>query len=341
MKTLNLNKLSLLIGLFLVSAFFTTSANALCVVNGAGAIVFDGAAKNPQDANEFYPVKGDTTLYDINGNVDYTANTPTPDCGITPDTYKLNLYKMGICKANPDLNDLTSCQMFFESAAGIELDIQAGVSTTLDIPEFTIDPGTYQYLYVLLSNKLGMKWSGRFNVAVDGSSGDGNGGTYCWTSNAGLYPNAPQNNSSDDAVTTVHGTSLATNVQNMDCGTSEGTVVFANEALLRFSQGYCSADLGANGDKYTFEKMGVGAARGTPTASLLTSADVFATTCQTAAKIGWTTALDTSYNVTEDSTFALSVKATDANSLNFSTGDNNDIDKIQSGAPKIFLNVTD
>ena len=341
MKTLNLNKLTILLGLFLVSAFFTTSANALCVVNGAGAIVFDGAAKNPQDANEFYPVKGDTTLYDINGNVDYTANTPTPDCGITPDTYKLNLYKMGICKANPDLNDLTSCQMFFESAAGIELDIQAGVSTTLDIPEFTIDPGTYQYLYVLLSNKLGMKWSGRFNVAVDGSSGDGNGGTYCWTSNAGLYPTAFQN-SDNDAVATVHGTSFEGGVKNMDCGTSEGTVVFANEVIVRFSEAYCSAALGENGDKMSFEKEGTGSARGTPTVNLLTTADVFATTCQTSAKIAWITDLDTSYTVTEDSTFAMSVKATDANSIQFSDGSSdNDIIKIMSGAPKIFLSVTD
>ena len=122
------------------------------MVNGAGAIVIaaDGSG------NSTAPVKGDTTLYDTEGNVDYTANTATTDCGITPDTYKLNLYKMGLCTADPDLNDLTSCQMFFESAAGIELDIQKGVSATLPIPEFYIEPGTYPYLYVQLSSKLGM-----------------------------------------------------------------------------------------------------------------------------------------------------------------------------------------
>ena len=76
--------------------------------------------------------------------------------------------------------------MFFESAAGIELDIQAGVSATLPIPEFYIEPGTYPFLYVQLSSKLGMQWSGRMSNDVDGSSGDGNGGTYCWTSNAGM-----------------------------------------------------------------------------------------------------------------------------------------------------------
>ena len=39
MKTLNLNKLTILLGLFLVSAFFTTGANALCTVNADGEII--------------------------------------------------------------------------------------------------------------------------------------------------------------------------------------------------------------------------------------------------------------------------------------------------------------
>ena len=327
MKTLNINKLTILISLFFASVFFTTTANALCVVNADGAIVFDAN-------NLSAPVKGDTTLYDTDGNVDYTANSATTDCGITPDTYKLNLYKMGLCTADPDLNDLTSCQMFFESAAGIELDIQAGVSTTLDIPEFSIDPGTYPYVYVLLSNKFGMKWSGRMSNAVDGSSGDGNGGTYCWTSNAGLRPNS-------FVTTNAHGSSLASGTVIMDCGTAEGTVVFANEVLTKFSEENCDALL-ANGDKMTFEeKEGAGAARGLPTVNLLTSADVFATTCANAAKIAWTTDLDTAYTITEDSTFAMSVKATAANSLEFSNGNNNDIEIIASGAPRIYLTVTD
>jgi hypothetical protein len=320
MKTLNLNKLTILLGLFLVSAFFTTSANALCVVNADGAIV---------TVTSTTPVKDDGA----NGG-GYTANEAEVSCLITPDIYKLNIYKFGLCTADPDLNDVTSCQMFFESAAGIELDIQAGVSTTLDIPEFSIDPGTYPYVYVLLSNKFGMKWSGRMSNAVDGSSGDGNGGTYCWTSNAGLRPNS-------FVTTNAHGSSLASGTVIMDCGTAEGTVVFANEVLTKFSEENCDALL-ANGDKMTFEeKEGAGAARGLPTVNLLTSADVFATTCANAAKIAWTTDLDTAYKITEDSTFTMSVKATEANSIEFSSNDDNNIKLIQSGAPKIYLNVTD
>jgi hypothetical protein len=326
MKTLNLNKIILLATLFLAAIAFSNSANALCVVNGDGAIVIASGDSET-------PVKDDTTTDD------YTALDATTDCLITPDIYKLNIYKFGLCTADPDLNDLSSCQMFFESAAGIELDIQAGVSATLPIPEFYIEPGTYPFLYVQLSSKLGMQWSGRFSNDVDGSSGDGNGGTYCWTSNAGSRASSYPDNGA--AFTTAHGTSLAQNVKTMDCGTAEGTVVTTYEALTKFSQSNCSSNLAANGDKSTFAIEGTGTTRGIPTVNLLTSADAFATTCANAAKIAWTTALSTSYVVTEDSTFAMSVKATAANSLEFSDGDDNDILLIGSGAPRIYLTVTD
>ena len=69
MKTLNLNKLTILLGLFLVSAFFTTGANALCTVNADGEII------TPANANAELKVSDDTTTYDEEGNEDYTAGT--------------------------------------------------------------------------------------------------------------------------------------------------------------------------------------------------------------------------------------------------------------------------
>jgi hypothetical protein len=320
MKTLNLNKIALLIALFFVAIAFSNSANALCVVDGNGAIVtVSGDSRTP--------VKDDT------GDDETAANTATDNCTITPDIYRINFYKFGLCTADPDLNDLTSCQFFFEQAAGVEVDIQKDVSATLPIPEFYIEPNTYQYLYVQLSTKLGMRWSGRMTNAVDGSSGDGNGGTYCWTSNAGL-------NASTYVATNAHGSSLADGTQTMDCGTSEGTVVFSNEVLTRFTDANCSSNLAANGDKSTFEIEGTGSTRGIPTVNLLTSADAFATTCGNAAKIAWTTDLSTPYVVTENSTFAMSVKATAANSLEFSSDNDNSLNIIASGAPRIYLTVT-
>ena len=324
MKTLNLNKIILLATLFLAAIAFSNSASALCVVNGDGAIV-------TVSGDSQTPVKDDTADEEV------AANTAKADCTITPDIYKLNIYKFGLCTKDPDLNDLSSCQMFFEQAAGVGVDIQAGVSATLPIPEFYIEPGTYPYLYVQLSTKLGMKWSGRFSNDVDGSSGDGNGGTYCWSSNAGMRASSYPTGGA--AFTTAHGTSLADNVKTMDCGTAEGTVVTTYELLTKFSEENCSA-LAANGDKVTFAIEGTGSTRGIPTVNLLTAADAFATTCANAAKIAWTTALSTSYVVTENSTFAMSIVATAANSLEFSDGNDNDIRLLGSGAPRIYLTVT-
>ena len=320
MKTLSLYKIVVLIALFFVAIAFSNSANALCVVDGNGAIV-------TVSDDSRTPVKDDT------GDDETAANTATDNCTITPDIYRINFYKFGLCTADPDLNDLSSCQFFFEQAAGVEVDIQKDVSATLPIPEFYIEPNTYQYLYVQLSTKLGMKWSGRMTNAVDGSSGDGNGGTYCWTSNAGLH-------ASTYVATNAHGSSLADSTQTMDCGTSEGTVVFSNEVLTRFTDANCSSNLAANGDKSTFEIEGTGSTRGIPTVNLLTSADAFATTCGNAAKIAWTTDLSTPYVVTENSTFAMSVKATAANSLEFSSDNDNSLNIIASGAPRIYLTVT-
>ena len=320
MKTLSLYKIVVLIALFFVAIAFSNSANALCVVDGNGAIV-------TVSGDSETPVKDDT------GDDETAANTATDNCTITPDVYRLNFYKFGLCTADPDLNDLSSCQFFFEQAAGVEVDIQKDVSATLPIPEFYIEPNTYQYLYVQLSTKLGMKWSGRTTNTVDGSSGDGNGGTYCWTSNAGLH-------ASTYVATNAHGSSLADSTQTMDCGTSEGTVVFSNEVLTRFTDANCSSNLAANGDKSTFEIEGTGSTRGIPTVNLLKSADAFATTCGNAAKIAWTSDLSTPYKVTENSTFAMSVKATAANSLEFSSDDDNSLNIIASGAPRIYLTVT-
>ena len=93
--------------------------------------------------------------------------------------------------------------------------------------------------------------------------------------------------------------------------------------------------------KQPFHIEGTGSTRGIPTVNLLTAADAFATTCANAAKIAWTTALSTSYVVTENSTFAMSAVATGANSIEFSDGNDNDIRLLGSGPPRIYLSVID
>ena len=335
MKTLNINKLTILLGLFLVSAFFTTGANAACVVNSAGAIDMIGSAAELK-------VHDTVTTYDDEGEVEYQAggNTRKNDCTVTPDAYKLKFYKVGVCTADPDLNDLTSCQMFFESAAGIEVDVKKGVSNAFDIPEFTIDPGTYPWLYVQISAKLGMRWQAEFSSAVTGKSSSS--GIHCWSEDA-LVPFTRSAENSNATVATAFGTSLAYNANSVKCGTqaeANAGMAFANEALTRFSEGFCDSALAANGDRTVMEdKEGAGGSRGLPTISLLTSADAFATTCLESFKIAWTTDLDTAYTVTEDSDFDINIQATSANELFFSEASDKLLQRLGSGAPKISLNI--
>ena len=335
MKTLNLNKLTILLGLFLVSAFFTTGANAACVVDADGDIVTAYARSDG---------KGVT---DTVGDSDNAAGTQVDYCLVTPTEYKLVFYKYGICKEDPSLNDLTSCAFLFEDAAGIEHDIEKGVAETLPIPEFTIEPGAYPYTYVVLSNKLGMKWSGTMDADTTGedASGTAGDGSSCWTSGRGPTA-AGYQDSNGAAVTTVHGNTLTDGLVTIQCAGTMGTPSFNYEILTRFTSEdaddnslYCSDNLAANGDKSTFELEGTGQGRGIPTVSLLTTADAFATTCQTAAKIAWTTALTTSIIITANSSFEMMMKATDSNTLMWNNATNNDIYKIESGAPRIMLTV--
>ena len=335
MKTLNLNKLTILLGLFLVSAFFTTGANAGCVVNADGEIVTSYGNANP--------------VKDALARPDIAANALNNTCNITPAEYKLVFYKYGICKADPSLGDISSCAFLFEFADGIEHDIELGVAETLPIPEFAIEPGSYPYTYVLLSNKLGMKWSGTFDAVTEGWQGtDGTDGKNCWTAGRGPSAGSYQD-SNGAAVTTVHGDTLTINAKTIQCNPTMGTPAFNYEIMTRFitedaedNDIHCDADLLANGDYIEFADIeGVGQGRGTPTISLLTTADVYATTCQNSAKIAWTTDLDTPLTITENSTYEMLMLATDSNTMLWSNGANNNIYKIESGAPKIMLKVTD
>jgi len=329
MKTLNLNKLIILLGLFLVSAFFTTGANAACVVDADGDIVTTYANSNGRGVT------------DTVGDSDNAAGVQVDYCLVTPTEYKLVFYKYGICKADPDLGDLTSCAFLFEDADGIEHDIEKDVSESLAIPEFAIEPGIYPYSYVQLSNELGMKWSGTMDAATTGedAAGTAGDGTSCWTSGRGPT-SASYQDSNGAAVTTVHGVSKIDGIVTIDCAATMGTPLFNYEILTRFSNGLCSANLEPNGDKITLEIEGTGQGRGIPTVSLLTTADAFATTCQNAAKIAWTTDLDTSLTITEDSTYEMMMLATDSNTMLWNNGVNNDLYKIESGAPRIMLKVT-
>ena len=329
MKTLNLNKLTILLGLFLVSAFFTTSANAACVVNADGEIItVAGDSQQPvQD--------------------DFASGTQSNQCRVTPINYTLKFYKFGICKQDPSFNDLSSCAMLFSEAAGVNYGIRKGVSGVLDVPQFIIEPGVYPYSYLEISNKIGLNVSVTMSNPTQGSSGEG---TSCWTT-TGQTANSSYNSSGSAWTSGVHGAILAYNTVPLDCGSS-AIPVNHNVIINRLSAGTnfrCDDAFADNGDRTVQtsnpyrddNKFGVGQGLGVATISLLTTNNGYATGCTDAAKLAWTQTLDTAYTITENSTFGMLVKATDAAILAFSFGVNNDIASTIAFAPEITLQVTD
>jgi len=328
MKILNLNKLTILLGLFLVSAFFTTNVSASCVaVNG---VITTPSANG---GNSGTPV-ADTAVNN--------GNTAIDSCTQTPDAYKLTFYKLGLCTADTSFNDLSSCQFVINSAAGIEHTIIGTADTPMPIPEFVIDPGTYPYMVVLVSAKLAVKHSFQTSNAIDGATGTG---VYCWTSNDGYT-----GYTSESGVTvTGHGNSTDGDTQMLECGNlaakNAATPVFTNEVINRLTQETCSATWGANGDRWAVvdnnnNVQTVG--NGTAVVNLLQSTNAIATSCANVFKILWTTNLTTPYVVTENSSFGLSVKTTDSISLDFSSAsDNKDIIKAGADPVQLFLTVTD
>ena len=325
MKTLNLNKLTILLGLFLVSAFFTTGANAECATTGTKITIDTSDAAEPVDNQEGDGL-GDS-------------------CEQTPDSYKMTFYKIGLCTADTSFNDLSSCQYIVNDAAGVTHDVAYPSVGEMAIPKFAIDNGTYPYLVVLMTNKLGIKHSWETTNNVIGRTGTG---TYCWTdgvSNPGTYNNAAAMTYAGHSLNSVAGGS-----KTIQCGTSAGTPDFNYEIINVFNRAnnnWCytedsdrtsgTSNFAANGDRSAMGLMGNGQA----TVSLLQSDNTYATTCQNGAKILWTTLLTTPYVITDESTFALNIKTVSGVSIDFDGGASSaTVLKVGANPPQLNLVVT-
>ena len=226
---------------------------------------------------------------------------------------------------------MSSCQYIVDNDAGVKHVIVAGTSGAMAIPEFAIDPGTYPYMVVVLSNKLGIKHSFTASNSVTGVSSSA--GTTCWTSVAG--PSSYTN----EQFTSPHGATTADGAQLISCGAlADSAPAFSYEVINKLTGEECSDSWVANGDYASFGTVG----NGTAEVSLLKSTDVFATACTDAAKILWTTTLTTPYLVTTESTWQLNMRTTDSVSIDFD-GDENNNNIIKMGADPIqlYLTVTD
>ena len=312
METLHLNKIIILIGLFLISITFSTEVDASCRYNSGLLDV--------QSGDQEYQVYDDA----IAGGRYVDA------CNDTPDEYEITFYKLGLCTATTAANDLSSCQYIVNNASGVEHVIKAGTSGTMGIPEFSIDNGTYTHMVVLVSNKLGIKHSFTATNSLTGASSSA--GTTCWTSVAG--PSAYTN----EQFTSPHGATAADGAQLISCGAAaDSAPIFSYEVINKLTGEECSDSWAANGDYASMGAIG----NGTAEVSLLKTDNSFATACTDAARILWTTTLTTPYVVTEDSTFQLNMKTTDSVSVDFSNDENdNNIMKMGADPIQLYLTVT-
>ena len=317
MKTLHLNKIIILIGLFLISIAISTGVDASCRYNSGLLDV--------QSGNQEYQVYDDA----IAGGRYVDA------CNDTPDEYEITFYKLGLCTATSAANDLSSCQYIVNNTSGVEHVIKVGTSGAMAIPEFSIDNGTYTHMVVLISNKLGIKHSFTATNTLTGVAvgGTATTGTSCWTSVAG--PSAYTN----EQFTSPHGATTADGAQLIQCGTAAASApVFSYEVINKLTGEECSDSWVANGDYSDFGSVGNGNAE----VSLLKTDNSFATACTDAARILWTTTLTTPYIVTADSTFQLNMKTTDSVSIDFSNDENdNNIMKMGADPIQLYLTVTE
>ena len=315
MKTFNLNKIILLISLFLISAVFTTAADASCRYTDAGLldVAVDGAGNS------------DAPVYET------SRGARGDQCSDTPDEYEITFYKLGLCTATTIANDLSSCQYIMNDTVGVNHVILKGTSGAMAIPEFSIDPGTYTHMVVVISNKLGIKHSFTASNSLTGVSSSA--GTTCWTSVTG--PSSYTN----EQFTSPHGATTADGAQLISCGAlADSAPAFSYEVINKLTGEECSDSWVANGDYSSFGTVG----NGTAEVSLLKSTDVFATACTDAAKILWTTTLTTPYVVTTESTWQLNMRTTDSVSIDFDSDENNNnIIKMGADPVQLYLTVTD
>ena len=109
-------------------------------------------------------------------------------CYITPSTYKIKVYEMGLCTADPlegtsiDSNDdvvtdntisESSCTPTFQSSTGSLVDLGGNATQTLTGTNFRPPTGTYPHAYIKIENTFGLKGTYQINSNTFYTSSDG------------------------------------------------------------------------------------------------------------------------------------------------------------------------
>ena len=112
----------------------------------------------------------------------------TSNCYITPSTYKIRVYEMGLCTSDPlagtytdDNDDIvtdnsiseSSCTATFQSSTGSLVNLGGNATATLTGTNIRPPAGTYQHAYVKIKNTFGLKGTYQINSEKYYTSSDG------------------------------------------------------------------------------------------------------------------------------------------------------------------------
>ena len=161
---------TLLLFILLIGSNANAANYSICATNADGAILVD---ERDGDNTSFALASSPTSFTH--------ANSDDADqggyCEVTPDNYKIKMFKMGLCTEDPYRTpdagagntvgaDLSSCVTVFDKSAGKEVNIQPGGEVDLLDGEALILPiGTYSYIYALIDNVIQIKHIQEYAVA--------------------------------------------------------------------------------------------------------------------------------------------------------------------------------
>ena len=160
--------------LLLIVLSIGSNANAanysICATNADGAILVD---ERDGDNTSFALASSPTSFTHVNSSNSNVGGY----CEVTPDNYKIKMFKMGLCTEDPYRTpdagagntvgaDLSSCVTVFDKSAGKEVNIQPGGEVDLLDGEALILPiGTYSYVYALIDNVIQIKHIQEYAIA--------------------------------------------------------------------------------------------------------------------------------------------------------------------------------
>ena len=124
---------------------------------------------------------GDLTSFALASSpTNFNVGGTDQSCDITPDKYKVILYRLGLCNENPyrqpdDTHtntikaDLSSCTTYLNNSSGKEVIITPdGEVNLFDEPIF-IPIGSYKYSYMIADNHVSLQHTQKFITAADNS----------------------------------------------------------------------------------------------------------------------------------------------------------------------------